>query len=71
MPLNLDNHIFSRENSKASILKSRLVADFTDWKNNEEKMIDTIAKIVNALKLDRKKIFQNLNCKKNNVQYCM
>jgi hypothetical protein len=55
IPLNLDNHIFSWKSSKASILKSRLAADFTDWQNNEEKMTSTIAKIVHALKFNREK----------------
>lgn len=55
IPLNLDNYIFSWESIKASVLKSRLAADFTDWKNNEEKMTDTITKVLDALKLNRGK----------------
>lgn len=55
IPLNLDNYIFNWESSKASILKSRLAADYTDWNNDKEKMANTTTKIIHALKLNREK----------------
>jgi uncharacterized protein YjbI with pentapeptide repeats len=54
IPLNMDGYLFSWENSKASILQSRLAADFTNWDTNQEKFKVQIEKIIRALRADNK-----------------
>jgi uncharacterized protein YjbI with pentapeptide repeats len=52
IPLNLDGFLFEWESSKASILKSRLAADFTDWENNEANFDLQLNQILKALRAD-------------------
>ena len=52
IPLDLDGYLFNRDSGKASILKSRLVADFTLWERDQTKFDEQIGSFVNALRAD-------------------
>lgn len=52
IPLNLDGYLFKWENSKASILQSRLAADFTDWETNHGNFNPQLSKVLKALRTD-------------------
>lgn len=52
IPLNLDGSLFTRSSAKASLLKSRLAADFVGWQSDTPKFATQIARLVEALRSD-------------------
>jgi hypothetical protein len=54
IPLNLDGYLFSGQctNSKAQQVKSRIAADFTDWKWDHAKFKAQFERVVRALRAD-------------------
>ncbi len=52
IPLDLDGYLFTWDSGKASILKSRLVADLTAWNTDTKQFAEQIRKLVNALRAD-------------------
>ena len=52
IPLNLDNALFSWQNSRASTLKDRLAEDMVDWEVNPEKLEQALDRIERALRSD-------------------
>ncbi|MCW3107097.1 MAG: pipB2 2 [Segetibacter sp.] len=52
IPLNLDGYLFEWENSKASILQSRLAVNFTNWETNQINFDIQLDRLLNALRSD-------------------
>lgn len=52
IPLDLDGYLFNWDSGKASILQSRLVADFTLWESDQSKFEEQLDRLVNALRAD-------------------
>ena len=55
IPLNLDGYLFGDlwQNGKAEQVKSRLAADFTGWKRNNDKFEREFERLVRALRTDK------------------
>lgn len=52
IPLDLDGFLHKEwDDPKATMLRSRLSADFTDWDNNEQKFQDQFEKVLSALRI--------------------
>lgn len=54
IPLNLDGYLFSKKwrSGKATQIRSRLAADFTDWESNSTKFEEEFDRLVKALRTD-------------------
>jgi hypothetical protein len=51
IPLNLDDYLYKWNSGKASILKSRLAADFRNWQTDAESFDKALDKILTALRV--------------------
>lgn len=56
IPINLDGYIFSGNwiSGKEEQVKSRVIADFTEWESNERKFKEQFERLVKALREDQK-----------------
>lgn len=54
IPLNLDGHLFTQQwgSGKASQVRTRLAADFTEWDQSEKKFEEQVKRLVKALQAD-------------------
>lgn len=52
IPLDLDGYMYEWESGKASVLKSRMAADFTSWPNDEARFQAHLEKLIKALRTD-------------------
>lgn len=52
IPLNLDDYMFKWNSGKASMLKSRVAADFKQWQTSNELFDAAVEKILQALKMN-------------------
>lgn len=53
IPLNLDDYMFKEwSNGKATQVKSRMTAEFTEWETNEKKYEEQFERLVRALRAD-------------------
>jgi hypothetical protein len=52
IPLDLDGYLFRWDSGKASVLKSRLVADFKAWPTDTEQFDEQLGKLISALRAD-------------------
>jgi hypothetical protein len=52
VPLNLDGYLFTWENGKASVVRSRIAADFTGWETNNAIFETEFERLVRALRAD-------------------
>jgi len=53
IPLDLDSHLFSLEYSAAGLrIRQRLVGDFTNWKADNDKFDQQVAKVIKAIQIE-------------------
>ena len=56
IPLNLDGHLFKKSRkattATATVIKSRIAADFTGWENDNDKFESEFARLLKALRAD-------------------
>jgi TIR domain len=53
IPLDLDGYVLTWNSGKASMLRSRYIADFKNWKDNDKKFEQQIGLLIRALRADQ------------------